>query len=143
MYPRIRIACDLSYTAKNATDFIQVVKFTGLFQFANKLHQARQFHQFAMSIYVQIKLVLSCHLQTCCSLLEQLQFASSLWITSFDNQLAKSLWRTLNRPVVNKLSQTMPKSSDVRLVQQVVAQRQQTCCNLHIFSCVYHVIQST
>ena len=30
----------LVYTAKNATDLMQVVDFTGLMQFANKLYQA-------------------------------------------------------------------------------------------------------
>ena len=38
---------------------------------------------------VKIRLVATCHLQTCYNLLKQL--AASLWITSFDNQLAISL----------------------------------------------------
>ena len=41
---------------------------------------------------VKIRLVATCHLQTCYNLLKQL--AASLWIASFDNQLATSLLRT-------------------------------------------------
>ena len=53
---------------------------------------------------VKIRLVATCHLQTCYNLLKQL--ASSLWITSFDNQRATNLLITCNSLVVNKLSQT-------------------------------------
>ena len=54
---------------------------------------------------VKIRVIATCHLQTCCNLLKQ--FAASLWITSFDNQLATRLLTTCSRLVVNKLSQAM------------------------------------
>ena len=38
--PRIRFLHSKHYTAKNATDLMQVVDFTSLMQFANKLCQA-------------------------------------------------------------------------------------------------------
>ena len=38
-----------AYTAKNATDLLQVVNFTGLLQIVDKLQQACQFHQVATS----------------------------------------------------------------------------------------------
>ena len=38
------------YTAKNATDLLQVVNFTGLLQLVNKLQQACQFHQVVTSL---------------------------------------------------------------------------------------------
>ena len=49
---------------------------------------------------VKIRLVTTCHLQTCYNLLKQL--AASLWITSFDNQLATSLLITWNRLAINE-----------------------------------------
>ena len=49
---------------------------------------------------VKIKLIATCHLQTCHNLLKQL--AESLWTTSFDNQLATSLLTTCNRLVVKQ-----------------------------------------
>ena len=49
---------------------------------------------------VKIRLVATCHLQTCYNLSKQL--AANLWITSFDNQLATSLLTTCNRLIVNK-----------------------------------------
>ena len=52
--------------------------------------------------HFKIRLVATCHLQTCSNLLKQL--AASLWITSFDNQLATSLLTTCSSLVVNKLS---------------------------------------
>ena len=63
---------------------------------------------------VQIRLVLTCHLQTCYNFL--IQLAASLWITRFDNQLATSLLTTCNRLFVNKLSQTMPTHPDIGLL---------------------------
>ena len=82
----------------------------------------------------QIRLVATCHLQTCYSLLKQL--SSSLWITSFENQLATSLLTTCNRLVVNKLSQAMRTHPDIGLLKQVVTRCQQTCCNWRVFGCV-------
>ena len=49
---------------------------------------------------VKIRLVATCHLQTCYNLLKQL--AASLWITSFDNQLATSLFTTWSRLAINE-----------------------------------------
>ena len=55
---------------------------------------------------VKIRLVANCHLRTCYNLLKQL--AASLWITSFDNQLATSLLTTCNNLLqdVNRLVAT-------------------------------------
>ena len=39
-----------SCTAKNATDLLQVVSFTGLLQLVDKLQQPCQFHQVATSL---------------------------------------------------------------------------------------------
>ena len=69
----------------------------------------------------KIRLVAICHFQTCYNLLKQL--AASLWITSFDNQLATSLLTTCNRLIVNKMSQSMRIYPDTRLFGQV-------CCKL-------------
>ncbi len=41
----------LEYTAKNATDLVQVVDFTSLMHFANKLYQACWLHQIASSLW--------------------------------------------------------------------------------------------
>ena len=38
------------YTARNATDLLQVVDFTGLLQVVNKLRQVCRFHQVAPSL---------------------------------------------------------------------------------------------
>ena len=62
---------------------------------------------------VKIRLVATCHLQTCYNLLKRLE--ASLWITSFDNQLATSLFTTGNRLIVNKLSQAMRTHPDIGL----------------------------
>ena len=64
--------------------------------------------------YVKIRIVATCHLQTCCTLLKQL--VASLWITSFYNQLATNLLTTCNRLVINKLSQTMRTHPDIGLL---------------------------
>ena len=40
----------LAYTAKTATDLLQVVNFTDLLQLVNKLHQTCQFHLVATSL---------------------------------------------------------------------------------------------
>ena len=63
---------------------------------------------------VKIKLVATCHLQTCYNFFKQL--AASLWITSFDNRLATSLLTTCNRLVVKKLSQAMRTYPDIGLL---------------------------
>ena len=63
---------------------------------------------------VKVRLVATCHLQTCYNLLKQL--AASLWITSFDNQLATSLLTTCNRLVVNKLLPAMRTHPDIGLL---------------------------
>ena len=63
---------------------------------------------------VKIRLVVTCHLQTCYNLLKQL--AATLWMTSFDNQLVTSLLTTCNRLVVNKLSQAIRMHPDIGLL---------------------------
>ena len=63
---------------------------------------------------VKIRLVVTCRIQTCYNLLKQL--AASLWITSFNNQLATILLTTCNRLVVNKLSQAMRMHPDIGLL---------------------------
>ena len=55
--------------------------------------------------YMKLGLFVICHLQTCNNLLKQL--ATSLLITSYDNQLATSLLTTCNRLVVKKLLQAV------------------------------------
>ena len=59
----------------------------------------------------KIRLVATCHLQTCSNLLKQL--AASLWITSFDNQFATSLFTTCNRRFVNRPLQAMRTHPDI------------------------------
>ena len=110
------------YTAKNATDFS--ILFLNFSSSCNKS--------------VKIRLVAICHLQTCYNLLKQL--VTSLWVTSFDNQLATSLLITCNRLVVNKWSQAMRTYPDIgllitRLLQDV--NRLVTTC---AFLDVYNVI---
>ena len=59
---------------------------------------------------VKIRLVAICHLQTCYNLLKQL--AASLWITSFDNQLATSL-------LTRKLWKDMRTHPDIGLLIKI------------------------
>ena len=77
------------YTAKNVTDVLKVVNFTGL-SISPRCSES-----------VKMLLAATRHLQTCYNLLKQL--AANLWITSSDNQLGTSLLTTCNRLVVNKL----------------------------------------
>ena len=81
-----------------------VVNFIGLLQPVNMQVLTNFSISLSCNKFVKIRLVATCHLQTCHNLLKQL--AASLWITSFDNQLATSLLTTCNRLVVNKLSQS-------------------------------------
>ena len=69
------------------------------------------------------KLQAACQNQACCNLsfadllynsLKQL--ATSLWVTSFGNQLATSLFTNCNRLIVNKLSQAMRTHPDLGLL---------------------------
>ena len=63
----------------------------------HKIYTHQKCHRlFATSLFY--RLFETCHLQTCYNLLKQL--AASLWITSFDNQLATSLLTTCKRLVV-------------------------------------------
>ena len=57
----------IPYTAKNATDLLQVVNLTNSLQLANKLQQACQFHQVATSLLRSglLQLVI-CRLVTTC-----------------------------------------------------------------------------
>ena len=92
------------YTAKNATDLLQVVNFTDLLQLVNKLQQACQFHQVAENLLISGFLqFVNCRLVTTC-------WTISLLITSLDNQLARSLFTTCN-----KLSQAMRSFSLTRI----------------------------
>ena len=107
------VFCFLVCVCFNATDLLRVVNFTSLLHLVNHLQQTCQFHQVATSLLIKIGLVgATCHLQTCYNLLKQ-RHAASLWITSFDNQLATSLLTTCNRLVVNKLSQAMRTHADI------------------------------
>ena len=85
---------------------------------------------------VKIRLVASCHLQTCYNLLKQL--AASLWITGFDNQLAISLVTTCIRLVINTLSQAMQTHPDIGLLITIVIPLQEF--NRRIFGCVEALI---
>ena len=58
------------YTAKNATDLLQVVNFTCLLQLVNKLQQACQFHQVAANL-LKLGLLQLVLFQTCYNLLKQ------------------------------------------------------------------------
>ena len=62
------------HTAKNATDLLQVVNFTGLLQLVDKLQQECQFHQVVPSVlksgllqFVICRLVTTCYIETTCS----------------------------------------------------------------------------
>ena len=82
----------------------------------------------------KIRLVTSCHLQTCYNLLKQ--STASLWITSFDNLLATSRLTTCKGIVFNKLSQFMPTHPDIGLLVTSLLQLR-TCWNLRgLLSCL-------
>ena len=68
----------------------------------------------SFNMSVKTRLLATFHLQIYDNLLKQL--AASLWITSFDNQLATSLLTTCNRLAVNKLSQAMRTHPDIGLL---------------------------
>ena len=55
----------------------------------------------------------TCHLKACHKLLKQL--ATSLWMTSFDHQLASSLLTTYNGRNFSKLSKAMQAHPDIGL----------------------------
>ena len=63
---------------------------------------------------VKIRLVTTCYLQTCYNLLKQL--VASLWMTSFDNQLATSWMGTCQRLVINKLWLAMQTHPDIGML---------------------------
>ncbi len=99
------------YTARNASDLIQVVDFTGLMQFANKLYHAVDF----------IKLHQVCEHQTCCNLIfaDLLQVDETTHIKpACSSQLAASLLTTSNRLVIImiKPEQVMRTHPDIGLV---------------------------
>ena len=71
-------------------------------------------------------------MHTCYDLLKQI--AASLWITSFDNQLAASLLTTCNSLVVNKLSQAMRTHPDIGLL--ITGLLQDVSRFLDLFDCV-------
>ena len=69
------------------------------------------------------------------------QLVASVWIKSFDHQLATNLLTTLNRLVVNKLSQGIRTHPDIGLLlMKPVARCQQTCCNLCVFGCAGNIL---
>ena len=75
---------------------------------------------------VNIKLVATCHLQTCYNLLKQP--AANLWITNFDNQLAIDLLRQAD---IRMRSQGLREL----VHDKSVASCQQTCCTLIAKTC--------
>ena len=79
--------------------------------YRKKFQQTFQTQRFATSL-LKSSILKICPWQTCYNLLKQL--AASLWITSFDNQLATSLVTARNRLVVNKLSQAKRTDPDIR-----------------------------
>ena len=102
------------YTAKNATDLLQVVNFTGLLRLVNNLQQACQLYQFAKKV---------CEDQACCNL----SFADFLQLvvvkityTAKNAQVATILLTSCN----NLLQQ-----ADIRMRSQGL---RQTCCKLMI-----------
>ena len=94
---------------QNFTDF-QVFNFTDFSQIVNQLSISSSCNK-----SVKIRLVATCHLQTCYNLLKQL--AASLWITRFDNQLATSLLTICKRLAVNKLSKAIQTHPDITLLK--------------------------
>ena len=68
--------------AKNATELLQVVNFTGLLQLINKLQQTLSIFS-SCKKSVKIGLVATCHLQTCYNLLAQLveAYGEQFWQT--------------------------------------------------------------
>ena len=67
----------------------------------------------------------ACYLQRCHNMLKQL--AASLWITSFDNQHATSVFTTCSRFFVNKLSQAMQTHPDMSLLTKSASRSQHNC----------------
>ena len=85
---------------------------------------------------VKIRLVATCHLQTCYSLLKQL-FLLSQWITSFDYQLATSLLTTCS-PSTSCRKPCEPiliSACSYRVCCEMPAHLLQTCA---FFGCSYH-----
>ena len=68
-----------------------------------------------------MRLVVTCHLQTCYNLFQQL--AASFVATSFDSQPATSLTTTCNRRVVDKLSQGTLRFTERQRDGNVLRQR--------------------
>ena len=66
---------------------------------------------------VKIRLVTTCHLQTCYNLLKQ--FTASLWIISFNNQLADNLQQTCRQ-------QAVPSHANASWYRLVV----KSCCKM-------------
>ena len=85
-------------TGKNATELLQIVNFTICQQVATNLSISSSCTSLLKSGLLQLVI---CKLVNY-NLLKQL--VASVWIKSFDHQLATNLLTTLNRLVVNKLS---------------------------------------
>lgn len=99
------------YTARNATDLMQVVDFAGLMQVVNKLHQACWLQQVASSLWKSD--LMQFDICSCCKLLKQL--ATSLLITK-----------------INKFDRTTCSKSADKLQQicwQLVASLMTTTCS--------------
>ena len=84
---------------------------------------------------VKMRLVITCHLQNGYNLFKQL--AASLWITSFENQLATSLLTISNRFVATSCRKPYERILISACCYNSVARCQQTCGNLGVFSYVY------
>ena len=79
----------MANTAKNGCQFYRLVA-TG-----QQIAKTRQYHQVATRVLKTSCCKIVCHLQTYYNLMKQV--AASLWITSFENQLATSLLTDYNR----------------------------------------------
>ena len=104
------------FTATNATDLLRVVNFTSLLKLVNRLERTCQFYQNATIRGLFFR-----------------QLAASLWITSFDNQRAASMFDNLQQTVVASHAN---KSWYWLVDNKSVARSRQTCCKL-IKYCVY------
>ncbi len=99
------------HTAKNATDLMQIVDFTGLMQFANELYQACWLHQV-------------CEHQTCCKLTfaDLLQVVANGHAGLMQVDFAASLLTTCNRLVIIRPEQVLRTHPDIGLVIRYLLQ---------------------
>ena len=83
---------------------------------------------------VKIRLVTTCHLQITCNLVKQL--ATSLLITSYNNELATSLLTICNRLVLISCRKPCKRILILACRNKLFARSPQTCCNLCVFLAV-------